>query len=260
MIMHENFTAGVTSATLRQHAFKNFIKHVLRTDLKYIEWGSDIHVPYDAPDKAADVAAEMKPHNLVAASHGSYYRLGWLHEKNMFEMVLNVTKILGAPMIRIWGGGIASKYLNAKMRREIIDDALQISTAAKRANISISLEYHPESIADIPESALDFMHEVRNWGGSNIYLYWQPRPLLDFAENKRQLTKILPFVSNIHVQSQVENTRFLLWEHMMYWKEYINIIKDSGNKHNFLLEFTKDDNPDFFVDDAKVLVDLLENA
>jgi len=258
--MNERFKAGVTSSTLRQHAFRNFIKHVIKTDLKYIEWGSDIHVPYDAPDKAADVAVEMKLHNLVASSYGSYYRLGWLHEKNLFEMVLNVTKILGAPMIRIWGGGVASKHINAKMRRGIIDDALKIAAAAKKANISVALEYHPESIADTPESALEFMDEVRNWGGSNIYLYWQPRPLLDFAENKRQLIKILPFLSNVHVQSQEGSTRFLLWEHMPYWKEYINIIKDSGRNHNFLLEFTKDDNPDFFVDDAKVLIDLLGNA
>jgi len=258
--MNENYRAGVTSATLRQHAFKNFIKHVIKTDLKYIEWGSDIHVPYNAPDKAADVAAEMKLYGLAASSYGSYYRLGWLHEKNLFGMVLNVTKILGAPMIRIWGGGISSKYVNAKMRREIIDDALNVAAIAKKADVSVSLEYHPESIADIPESALDFIRQVRNWGGDNIYLYWQPRPLLDFAENKRQLIKILPFVSNIHVQAQEGKTRFLLWEHMMYWKEYIKIIKDGGKKHNFLLEFTKDDNPDFFVEDAKVLIDLLGNA
>jgi sugar phosphate isomerase/epimerase len=258
--MNEWFKAGVTSATLRQHAFKNFIKHVIKTDLTCIEWGSDIHVPYNEPDKAVDVAAEMKLYNLISSSYASYFRLGWLHENNLFEMVLNVAKILGAPMIRVWGGGIASKHVSAKMRREIIDDALQVAAAARKVNISVALEYHPESIADTPESALDFMHEVRNWGGSNIYLYWQPRPFLDFAENKRQLARMLPFVSNIHVQSQEGNTRFLLWEHMPYWKEYINIIKSGGGRHNFLLEFTKNDDPDFFVEDAKVLVDLLGEA
>ena len=258
--MNENLKAGVTSATLRQHAFKNFIKHVLKTDLKYIEWGSDIHVPYNEPDKAADVAEEMNRHSLFASSYGSYYRLGWLHEKNMFDMVLNVAKILGAPMVRVWGGGISSKYVNAKMRREIIDDALKVAAVAKKADISVALEYHPESIADTPESAVNIMHELRDWGGSNIYLYWQPRPFLSFAENKRELVQLLPFISNVHVQSQEGNIRFLLWEHMVYWKEYIKIIKDGGKKHTFLIEFTKDDNPDFFVDDAKVLIELLEDA
>jgi sugar phosphate isomerase/epimerase len=233
---------------------------VIKTELSCIEWGSDIHLPYDEPDKAADIAAEMKLYNLTAASYGSYYRLGWLHEPNLLEMILNVTKIIGAPMLRVWGGGIASKYINAKMRREIIDDALKVAAAAKQANMSVSLEYHPDSITDTPESAVKFMDEIRNWGGSNVYLYWQPRAFLDFAENKRQLIKILPFLSNIHVQSQEGNTRFLLWEHMPHWKEYINIIKDSGMEHTFLLEFTKDDNPDFFVDDAKVLIDLLSEA
>ena len=249
--------AGVTSATLRQHAFKNFIGHVIKTDLKYIEWGSDIHVPYNQPEKAAEVMTEMQIYKLEASSYGSYYRLGWLHEKNLLDMIINVTKILAAPMVRVWAGGIASRHINAKMRREIIDDALNAAAVAAKSGLSLSLEYHPESLMDTPRSAVDFMNEVRNWGGNNIYMYWQPRPFLSFEDNKRELIQVLPYLSNIHVQSQEANIRFLLWEHSAYWREYIKIIKDSGREHIFLLEFTKNDNPDFFYDDARALVDLL---
>ncbi|MCL2099939.1 MAG: hypothetical protein FWH24_05850 [Oscillospiraceae bacterium] len=258
--MNENFKAGVTSSTLRQHAFKNFIKHVIKTDLKCIEWGSDIHVPYNEPDKAADVTAEMKLHNLTASSYGSYYRLGWLHEKNLFEMVLNTAKILEAPMIRVWGGGMAARYLNIKMRREIVDDAIAAAAVARKSHIDLSLEYHPESITATPESALEFMRDVRNWGGSNVYLYWQPNPELDFAQNKKELVRILPYLTNVHVRAQEGKIRFLLSEHSARWREYINIIKDNGKKHIFLLELTRNDNPAYFVEDAKLLVDLLENA
>jgi hypothetical protein len=178
----------------------------------------------------------------------------------MFDMILDTAKILGAPMVRIWGGGMASRYLTVKMRREIIDDALAVAAAAKRENIGVSLEYYPDSITDTPKSALEFMHEVRNWGGSNIYLYWQANPDLNFADNKKELLQILPFLSNIHVLAQEGNMRFLLSEHRARWKEYINIIKSNCNKHDFLLEFTKNDDPLYFVEDAKVLVDLLEKA
>jgi sugar phosphate isomerase/epimerase len=258
--MDENFRAGVVSATLRQHAFKNFIKHTIKTDLTCIEWGSDIHVPYNEPDKAADVVAEMERNNLAASSYGSYYRLGWLHEQNLFEMVLNTAKILGAPTIRVWAGGMPSKFVTAKMRREIIDDALAIAAMAKKENITVSLEYHPESLMDSPKSAIDFMHEVRNWGGSNIYLYWQANPDMNFAENKHELIQIMPFLSNIHVRAQESNMRFLLREHRSRWQEYINIIKSDGRKHDFLLEFTKNDSPSNFVEDSKVLIDLLDKA
>jgi sugar phosphate isomerase/epimerase len=217
-------------------------------------------VPYGALDKAADVAAEMNLYNLCASSYGTYYRLGWLHEKNLFEMILEIAQILGAPMVRVWGGGMAGRHLNMKMRREMIDDAIKIAAAAKKFNISVSLEYHPESITDTPKSAVDFMNEVRNWGGDNIYLYWQPKPLISFAENKQELLQVLPFLSYIHVRAQEGNIRFLLWEHTSYWQEYIKIIKDSGREHSFLLEFTKDDNAGYFVEDAKVLVDLLAEA
>lgn len=258
--MDTNFRAGVVSATLRQHAFVNFIKHTMKTKLSCIEWGSDIHVPYDDLNKAADVAAEMKRNNLITSSYGSYYRLGWLHENNLFEMILNTAKILGAPMIRVWGGGMPSKYLNEKMRREIINDAITIAAIAKRDNIDISLEYHPESITDTPKSSLEFIREVRNCGANNVYLYWQAKHSMNFIENKQELVQILPFLSNIHVQAQESNIRFMLAEHRARWKEYINIIKSDGKKHDFLLEFTKNDDPECFVEDAKVLVDLIENA
>ena len=258
--MYGNFKAGVTSSTLRQYAFRTFIKHVLETELSCIEWGSDIHVPYSDAGKAAEVAAEMALHKLRVSSYGTYYRLGWLHEAGLFDMILDIAQALGAPMLRVWGGGIAGRYVNAEMRRDMICDALEISAAARKSSICVSLEYHQESITDTAENALSFINEVRNGGGENIYLYWQPRPMLGFSENRRELAQILPFLSNIHVQAREGSARLLLREHSARWREYIKIIKDGGGKHDFLLELTKDDRPDFFVEDAKELVGWLEDA
>ena len=258
--MYGNFKAGVTSSTLRQYAYRNFIRHVVKTELSCIEWGSDIHVPYSDTGKAAEVAVEMALHKLAVSSYGTYYRLGWLHEASLFDMILDIARTLGAPMLRVWGGGIAGKYVGAEMRREMVGDALEISAAAKKSGISISLEYHQESITDTAENALSFINEVRSGGGENIYLYWQPRPLLGFSENKRELAQVLPFLSNIHVQACEGSARLLLREHSARWREYIKIIKDGGGKHNFLLELTKDDRPDFFIEDAKELAGWLGEA
>jgi len=262
--MNANFRAGVVSATLRQYAFKNFIKHVIKTDLSCIEWGSDIHVPYNDLNKAADVAAEMARNNLVAASYGSYYKLGRLpfqqddgEKEKLFNMILNTAKILGAPMIRVWGGVRGSDQLDAEARQEIIEDALAIAAIAQQENIDISLEYHKDTITDTAESALDFINKARDSGGSNIYLYWQANSLLSFTENKNELIQVLPFVSNVHVQAREGNKRLTLAEHKHHWQEYIDIIKSDGRKHDFLIEFTPNDSPECFVEDAKVLVDLL---
>lgn len=265
--MNKNFRAGVVSVTLRQHAFVNFIKHTANTDLTCIEWGSDIHVPYNAPDKAADVAAAMRRNNLATASYGSYYKLGRLpfqqeddEQEKLFEMVLDTAKILNAPMIRVWGGERGSADLNEAKRREIADDAVAVAAAAQKYNISVSVEYHQNTITDTPESALDFIHEVREKGGDNLYLYWQTNPLLSFEGNADELRQLLPFLSNIHVLAHDGRKKLLLREHRQYWEEYIKIIKSAGRKHDFLIEFTKDNSPECLTEDAKTLVELLENS
>ena len=263
--MNSNFRAGVASVTLRQHAFVNFMKHVVKTGLSCIEWGSDIHAPYNDLEKAAAIAYEMRANNLSAASYGSYYKLGDLpfdqiKSKNLFGMILSAAKVLGAPMIRVWGGERASKFIDAGIRRSIIDDAVAVAETAKKDNIDISVEYHQNTITDTVESALGFIRDVRNSGGDNVYLYWQMNHLLDFTGNKHELTQVLPFLSNIHVQAREGDARLMLAEQKHHWEEYIEIVKSTGRKHDFLIEFTKNDNPDNLAEDAKTLIELLENA
>ena len=263
MSMSGNFRAGVVSVTFRQYAYKNFIKHTKLTDLSCIEWGSDIHVPYNNFKKAAAVNGEMAANNLITASYGSYYRLGQPCEPGLFSMILKTAKIIAAPMIRVWGGVRSGGDLTVSERNAIIADTLNIAGSAKKENMKISLEYHRSTITDTADSALDFIKEVRKRGGENVYLYWQANQYAGFSENKSTLMKICPYLSNIHVFAWEKDARMPLAEHKNIWKEYINIIKDNADtiniRHNFMLEFVKNDIVEQFVEDSKILIELLEN-
>ena len=255
------------SVTFRQYAYKNFIKHTKLTDLSCIEWGGDIHVPYDNPEKAADVKNEMTANNLITASYGSYYKLGQNNNSDVFSMILQTAKIISAPIIRVWGGIKNSQNLTAQEREDIIQDTLNIAQTAQNENITgtpvrISLEYHGGTITNTADSAVDFMKEVRNRDGNNVYLYWQPNQYVNFSENKLNLMKICPYLSNIHVFAWDNEARLPLSEYKNIWREYINIIKNCtspDSRHDFLLEFVKDDSVEQFADDAKILIELLEN-
>jgi len=258
--MNNKFRTGLVSVTFRQYAYKNLVKYVKLTDLSCVEWGSDIHVPYNNLEKTDLVNQEMTENNLVTASYGSYYRLGKASEPEIFDMILKTAVKLSAPMIRVWGGTEGSASLNAQSRDNILQDMLDIAGKAKKENIKISLEYHQNTITDTVESALDFIKEVRNQGGDNIYLYWQPNQDLSFDENKSALIKICPYLTNIHVFAWEKAVKLPLCEHKDRWTSYINLIKDySDANHDFLLEFVKDDSVEQMIEDSKVLSELINN-
>ena len=99
---------------------------------------------------------------------------------------------------------------------------------------------------------------MRDLGGANIYLYWQPNQNLPFDENKDALIKICPYLSNIHVFAWEQANRLALSEHQDRWREYINIIKaNSGADHDFLLEFVKGDTFEQMIADAGILCGLV---
>ena len=256
--MSNNLRAGIVSVTFRQYAFRHFIEYIKPSGLSCIEWGGDIHAPYNDLQKAEAIAGEMQKNNLATASYGSYYRLGQTHEPEQFSMILETAKKLSAPMIRVWGGAKASRKLTKQERKEIIGDALVISEKARQENIKVSLEYHADTITDTIKSALDFIREVRKQGGGNIYLYWQPNQFMDYIDNKSDLMLLCPYLTNIHVFAWDKTERLPLTEHKDRWKSYIHVIKNHGGEHDFLLEFVKDDAVGQMLEDAKILIELLD--
>ena len=257
--MSKIFRAGIVSVTFRQYEYKTLIKYVKLTDLSCIEWGSDIHLPYTEPEKAAAIADEMKTNGLDAASYGSYYKLGQPNGPEVFSQILKNAKIISARVIRVWGGTTGSKNLDAQARRAIVADVLDIAGRAKKENIKISLEYHANTITDTTESALKFIKEVRRQEhGENVYLYWQPSQNMDFSGNKAALMLLCPYLSNVHVFAWAKGERYPLADYRDNWEAYINIVKNnSAESHDFLLEFVKGDSVEQMLEDAKTLAEMV---
>lgn len=255
--MANNLIPGLVSVTFRQFQYKNIIKHMKYTPLKCIEWGSDIHAVVKNEERAMRIREESESKDIIIAAYGSYYRLGFTGAEK-FPEYLQIAEILGTDMIRVWGGINPSSSMGAEARKVLINDILNISKISKEKNIFISVEYHPNTITDTVDSALDFIKAVRS-EDPDIYLYWQPDHELSFQDNKKNLLKICPYLSNVHVFAWEGKERRTLYEHRDNWREYFEIIRDNASgEHSVMLEFVLENTVEQFVRDAEVLCEIIE--
>ena len=245
---------GLCSVTLREKSVKEVINLVKEANLEVIEWGSDVHVPETDPKNAENVAKMMQEAGLKTSSYGSYYKLGTFED---FEPYIKIAKILGASIIRVWGGEIGSKETTTSTRAKIIEDAQRIGKMAHTENLTVTIEYHKETLTDTPESAEQLMKEIST---PNVLLYWQPAESLSIEERIESLPKLAPWITNVHVFHWKDfHHRFPLANGFDEWKQYIEIIsKESPYEQNFLIEFVPNDSVESFYESAETLKELVK--
>lgn len=191
--------------------------------LEGIEWGGDIHVPPGDLANASSVRQQTLEAGLQIAAYGSYYRLGT--GQLPFQSVLETAISLGAPTIRVWAGTVGSRDADSAIWREVVRDGQQIANRASATGLSISLEFHPDTLTDTSQSALRLLKEIDR---SNEYSYWQPPPNGTREANAQGLAEILPWLGNVHVFHWLpQYERHPLLEGAADWECYLKPIKSS---------------------------------
>ena len=244
-------TRGLVSITFRSLTPGEIIDLCVKAGVKYIEWGGDVHVPHGDTATASAVKAECEAKGINCPSYGSYYRCG---EGQDFAPVLKCAEILGVSTIRVWAGVKGSEAVTADERKAIIDDLAAICAAAEKAGMTISLEYHQNTLTDTPESAVKLCGEV---GSDALRLYWQPNQNRSFEENTRGLNLVLPYLTNVHVFAWEGKNRYPLADQAAYWRDWIMPIRRLSGTHALLMEFVPEDKPENFLRDAEVLDELI---
>ncbi|OGV50157.1 MAG: hypothetical protein A2X49_04215 [Lentisphaerae bacterium GWF2_52_8] len=255
--------SGLVSITFRQLPPSSIIDLVAKAGLTGIEWGGDIHVPHGDLAMADKVRKNCEDSGLEIPAYGSYYRAGSSEKAGLpFTKVLDTAKALNALTIRVWAGGKDSASLSSLERGVIVEDILRIGEAARKAGISVSLEYHRGTLTDSRESVQMLLREL---AGAKIRFYWQPPVFVDEASCLVSLKEVLPLLSNLHVFHWLnkpgnELERRPLSEAVEKWREYLSLASTSGTPHCAMLEFVRGDSPDQFLEDAATLKDILKYA
>jgi len=189
--------SGLVSVTFRKLTPGEIVSLVVKSGLQGIEWGGDIHVPHGNIVCAREVCNLTEANGLKVAAYGSYYNVGCEDEQAFtFEQVLETAIALHAPTIRVWAGNRGSNEANPIWWDRVINESRRIAALAATVGITVSYEYHGNTLTDTSESACRLL---KNVGHSNMGSYWQPTKGLTVESQLDELKQVMPWLSNIHV-------------------------------------------------------------
>jgi hypothetical protein len=83
-----------------------------------IEWGGDVHVPPGDLARAREICHITRDAGLSVVAYGSYLRLGE-NDQPDFCAVVETTRELGAPAVRVWAGKRGSAGADEAYRRRV---------------------------------------------------------------------------------------------------------------------------------------------
>jgi 3-dehydroshikimate dehydratase len=249
---------GLVSVTFRQLSPERIAELCVKTGLKTIEWGGDIHVPPGDAAVASRVGEMTRASGLSIAAYGSYYRLA-ATEGPAFGDVLASAVALGAPAIRVWAGRRGSADTDGAGRRAVADDALRCADLAGSKGISLCYEFHDGTLTDTTESAVELLAET---GHPFIRTLWQPPHGKTLEECVASLRALMPRLHHIHVFHWWPDParRCALADGRTRWERYVAELKTSSKDADLLLEFVRDNEPVALEEDAQTLRGILTDS
>ena len=258
---------GLCSITFRKLSPKELAALAKKAELDVIEWGSDVHCPAGNLDVAKEVAAITAEAGLATSSYGSYY---WIGTFENFEDYAKSAEVLGAKTIRVWAYEQLSSMATAEDWQKAIEDSRRIADIAAAKGLSISYEYHGGTLTDTIDATVRLLTETDR---DNIFTYWQPPVGSCPDQNLCDIDVLLKMkkLSNLHLFSWIPaeggGIEKLPLEGLGEdWKRYIKaavpadptlLLEHTTEPPSLLLEFTKGDCTQQFLEDAKFLKNLL---
>ena len=212
---------GLVSATFKTESPDFVLAALKKADLHAVEWSENWHIPAGDAALARDLRERTLAQGAEIAAYGSYYRLGQNSDPAKdFLPTLQSAAALGAPLIRIWGGGTASSELDADTRKELVTEAKTVSDMAASEGIKVALEWHKNTVTDTNESGLSFLDEA---AADNLYCLWQPTVALNMDERCAGLDMLEARgrLLNLHVYYWLEGKRRPFAEGLDEWRRYL---------------------------------------
>lgn len=248
---------GLVSITFRKLTPQEIINLVAKAGLEGIEWGGDIHVPHGNLKLAGEVGRMTADAGLQVASYGSYYHVGCEEQEGIaFEKVLDTALELKAPTIRVWAGNRGSREADEGWWKKVVDETCRIAGLAKGSGISVSFEYHGNTLTDTGMSASKLM---RSAAADNVASYWQPSVGLGLEEQLEGLKQVMPWLGNVHAFWWNMHERRPLAEGAGVWKKYMDAIRTVEGDRYCMTEFVMGDDPAQFLKDAEVLKQIVDS-
>ena len=97
------YQIGLVSVSFRGLSPEEIIRIAKDAGLNRIEWGSDVHAPFDDAERLSTIAACQRSAGLRCSSYGTYFVLG-RDDPAVLSGYIAAAKCLDTSVLRLWCG------------------------------------------------------------------------------------------------------------------------------------------------------------
>lgn len=247
------YKLGLVSISFRKHSPEEIILAAKNAGLECIEWGSDVHAPYDDTEKLNKIVALQNEHGIYCSSYGTYFRLG-VSETEELPKYITAAKTLGTDILRLWCGNKGSAEYTTKEKELLFTECRKAAEIAETQSVTLCMECHNHTFTDELIATLELMNAVNS---PAFKMYWQPNQFKTIEYNMNYAERISEYTRHIHVFNWSGDERYPLEESIDLWQKYLDSFK---GERALLLEFMPDDDINSLSREAEALRKIANRA
>ena len=203
------YQIGLVSVSFRGLSPEEIIRIAKDAGLNRIEWGSDVHAPFDDAERLSTIAACQRSAGLRCSSYGTYFVLGR-------DDPAVLSGCLDTSVLRLWCGTKGSADYTPQELQALYGDCRSAASIAQAQGVTLCMECHNHTLTDTKESALALMEAISS---PAFRMYWQPNQLRSEQENLQYLKLLRPYIVLVHVFQWKDVCRFPLADGIEVWKD-----------------------------------------
>ena len=244
------YQTGLVSVSFRSLSPREVIEAAANANLKWIEWGSDVHAPCNNISRLEEIAALQKEFGIACSSYGTYFRIGVNPVEELHDYI-RAAKILGTNILRLWCGNKGSADFASEELEPFYALCRQLASIAESAGVILCMECHGGTLTDAAAPAYALMQAVDS---PAFRMYYQPSQYRSFEDNIAYAKLLSPYTYHLHVFNWEGSLCFPLKDAIGQWQEYLSCF--SGDR-TLLLEFMPDNRVESLPDEANALFEII---
>jgi len=183
----------------------------------------------------------MEARGVSARVLGIYPRIHLTGEERRNELshvvrLLDTARFLGADMVKLFVGSVASGRLDAEGLEQSVSFLKEMSERAESRGIRLTGETHANTLFDTVSSTLGMLEQLH---ASNFGACFQPYDA-SLPGATGAFTALRAWIWHLHFQGRKEGAISLLEEADLDYAEYTRFVARSGFSGYLCIEFVKD--------------------
>lgn len=237
------FKIGVASVTFRNKTIEEIIEICRKNQVKFIEWGADVHVK--TKEDALKAKELCDNANIKISSYGSYYCVGSKKTEEWIALCENAS-VMGAESVRVWLGNKDSEMTSNEEYDNILEDCKMLCDVADKYNLIVSPECHDNTFNNNTDALLRF---VKDLDKANFRTYFQSR-YFRMEYDLDRIDRTFDYILNMHVSySDLKREQMFRKKDKNYLDMLLKKMLSKKFEGIVILEFTQNSSEKAFAED-----------